>query len=130
MLLASFFKWWYGAGLKNRFSRLRDKLVQTSDFFSIGLLLKTFFQPFRMIDAQKLDKGALEDKLRNWFDRLVSRMIGAMLRLGVLLVGILALVARLVYSFVAMFLWLFIPVAPAACVILFVLGVAPSWLVQ
>ncbi len=128
MLLASFFKWWYGAGLKNRFERLTDKIIKTSDFFSIDLLIKTFFQPFRMIDSQKLEKGALEDKVRNWFDRLISRLIGAMIRFGVLLVGLLALLARLVYSLVAMILWLFVPFLPAVCVILFVLEVAPSWL--
>lgn len=130
MLLASFFKWWYGAGLKNRFQRLTDQLVRMSDFFSIDLLLKTFFQPFRMIDAHKLDKGALEDKVRNWFDRLVSRLIGAMLRFGVLLVGLVALLIRVFYGVVAMVLWLFVPALPAVCLILFILGVVPSWLAQ
>lgn len=130
MLLASFFKWWYGAGLKNRFHRLTDQVLKTSDFFSIDLLLRTFFQPFRMIDSQKLKKGALEDKIRNWFDRLISRLIGAMLRFGVLLVGMVALLMRVAYSVLVMILWLFVPILPAACVVLFILGVAPSWLVQ
>lgn len=127
MLIASFFKWWYGAGLVKRFRRLLAKLGQTTDFFSIDLLVKTLFQPFKMIDSQKID-GSIEMRLRNWLDRLISRMIGAMIRTFTLLAGIIVIVFQVILSVGAMVFWLAMPLVPVASTILFILGATPSWL--
>lgn len=128
MLVASFLKWWYGVGLKNRLERLIDALSKTTDFFSIDLLAKNFFQPFRMIDSEKLEKGALEDKLRNLFDRTISRIIGAGIRSVVLLAGTVAFLLHATWAILVMLAWFLMPFLPVACVLAYVWGVDLSWL--
>lgn len=128
MLLASFLKWWYGNGLKNHLARLGDGLLRTVDFFSVDLLAANLFQPFRMIDSAKLERGALEDKISNFLSRMVSRLIGAGIRSFVLVFGVLALILHLVWVVVLITAWLIAPTMPVASLILFVMGVAPLWL--
>ncbi len=128
MLIASFFSWWYGAGFVKQISMIKAKLSQLADFFSIGLLLKTLFQPFRMLDANSNVKGSLEAKIQALVGKLVSRLIGAFMRSLVMLVGIIALTGRLVMGILQVVFWLLMPVIPVICLILFAMGVAPTWL--
>ena len=127
MLIASFFSWWYSGGLKKRFELLGSKLDLTRDYFSIGLLLKTLFSPFRMIDANTLSQGSLDMRFRSWIDKLISSLIGAMIRTTVMIVGILALGLQSLLGLVGIIVWILTPVIPAACLILFALGWAPAW---
>lgn len=128
MLLANFLKWWYGSGFKNRCSRLGGDLLRTVDFFSIDLLANSLFQPFRMIDAQKIDKGALEERLSSFLDRLISRLVGASLRSLMLIVGSLVLILHLSWAILALLFWLSVPLLPVVSLILFTLRVVPPWL--
>ena len=128
MLLASFLKWWYGSGLKNHLLRLGDSLLRTIDFFSVDLLAINLFQPFRMIDSTKLERGALEDKISNFFSRIISRCIGAGIRSFVLIFGVLALTLHFLWTIISTLVWLATPIVPVTGLILFVIGVAPSWL--
>ena len=87
-------------------------LQRVNDQFSLGLLLKTLFQPFRQISANDRYGDALEDKIRAWFDRLVSRIIGAFIRLFTMAVGVVALIFTLILSLIMIVLWLALPVLP------------------
>ena len=128
MLLTSFFGWWYGAGFKKQLEMIQSRLIQMADFFSIGLLLKTLFQPFRMLDANTSTKGPLEVRLQVAMGKLVSRLIGAFMRSLVMLVGILALIGRALFGGLQVLFWLLMPIIPVICLILFAAGMAPSWL--
>ena len=60
MLAVSFLQWWYLRGWLAYFDGFRIKMRDMADFFSIGLLLRTLFQPFRQISADETgEKGAI-----------------------------------------------------------------------
>lgn len=96
---------------------LREKLASTVDFFSIDLLLRTFFAPFRQISAGRVD-GPLGVQMQAFFDRLISRMIGAMIRLVMIIVGILAIIFYGIVGIVWVMAWAFIPLLPILGVVL------------
>lgn len=127
MLIASFFGWWWTGGVVQLAKRLLAKLDSTRDFFSIGLLLRTLFQPFRMIDAGKVD-GPLEVRFRAAIDRLISRIIGGMIRTVVMIMGLVAIAIQAIGSAFCLIFWILMPFLPVVSLILFVLGVAPAWL--
>ena len=112
MAILSMFSWWYTKGLADHLGRVRRMLQLVSNQFSLGLLLKTLFQPFRQISANTNYGDALEDKIRAWFDRLVSRIIGAFIRLFTMAVGVVVLIFTLVLSVVLIVGWLVLPVLP------------------
>lgn len=124
MFIMGFLSWWYGMGWRGRVVRLREKIASTVDYFSIDLLLRTFFSPFRQISAGKTN-GPLNLQLHAFFDRLISRAIGAMVRLVMIIVGILAILLYSIVGAIMLVLWAVVPLTPFIGVFLFITGWIP-----
>jgi hypothetical protein len=124
MFIVGIFSWWYGRGWRQRATRLGDKLSGTIDYFSIDLLLRTFFSPFRQISAGKV-RGPLGVQLRAFFDRLISRIIGAMIRFTMIIMGCVAIVVYAVFGVILLLGWAAVPLIPVAGLVLFLSGWIP-----
>src|SRR5688572_16605203 len=111
MFIVGILQWWYGQGWRQRFSLLRERLASTMDYFSIDLLLKTFFSPFRQISAGKV-RGPLAVQMRAFADRLISRMIGAMVRFVMIIIGSVAILFHAVMGGLLVVGWAFVPIMP------------------
>ncbi|MBR3163928.1 hypothetical protein IKF15_01310 [Candidatus Saccharibacteria bacterium] len=123
MLFIDFFQWWYSQGWKQFVLGLIGKLRSAADFFSFGLLIRTLFSPFRQISANQYSEGSLDMRFRDFLDRLLSRIIGAIVRLAILITGSILFVVELVISLVLAILWPFLPLAPVCCLVCFFMGV-------
>jgi hypothetical protein len=118
MFVIGLMSWWYGRGWGDAARRVGKRLVGLEDYFSIDLLLKTLFSPYRQISAGKV-QGALGVQMRAFFDRLISRLIGAMIRLFTILVGVLALAFYAVVGLLILIIWAVVPLLPIAGIVLF-----------
>jgi hypothetical protein len=127
MLLMSLFSWWYSDGLKKELVYLAHAMGASLDFFSIGLLIKTLFAPFRQIDAGQAMQAPVDIQVRMFFDRLLSRIIGAVMRLVLIVVGAATLTVQLVGSVAAMAIYLLLPLLPVIGVAMYALGWTPKW---
>lgn len=111
-MLTAFFSWWYGAGWRRQATLVSEQLSGLSDTFSFQLLLRTLFSPFRQISAGAVD-GPLGVQLQAMLDKLISRMIGSMIRTTVIFVGLLVIGLAAVVGVVRIVLWpvwLFVPI--------------------
>jgi hypothetical protein len=124
MFIVGILQWWYGRGWAMRAVRLREKLMGTLDYFSIDLLLRTFFSPFRQISAGQV-RGPIGVQMRAFFDRLISRVIGAMIRLTMIIFGIVAITLYAVIGGVVVAVWGLIPFLPVLGIVLFLSGWVP-----
>lgn len=124
MFIVGLIGWWYGPGWRQRVSLVGERLAATLDFFSIDLLLRTLFSPFRQISAGGV-RGPLGVQLRAFFDRLLSRLIGAGIRLVLILVGSLALVATVLIGGLVIILWAVVPLLPIVGFMLLLIGWVP-----
>ena len=122
MLFISLFKWWYGSGWVQQARALSVRLDGLVDYFSIDLLAKTLFSPFRQDGAGRVD-GPLSVKMRALLDNLMSRMIGAVIRTVILLIGLISIAVFVVFCAAVLVVWFVVPVAPIIGVILAVMGV-------
>ncbi|MDB5184190.1 MAG: hypothetical protein JWO07_871 [Candidatus Saccharibacteria bacterium] len=122
LLVTELLKWWYTAGLRQRAQKVSLRLDGTIDYFSMDLLIKTLFSPFRQISAGKVD-GSLEVQLRAVVDKLFSRVIGAVVRIILLVVGCVTIALQIVLAVVVMILWVFVPLMPLIGLGLSVAGV-------
>lgn len=122
LLVTELLRWWYGDGLRERVRMIAGRLDGTIDYFSIDLLLKTLFSPFRQISAGKVD-GSLEVQFRAFVDKLFSRVIGAFIRLIILIVGGVTIALQVLLSTVVLLTWLCVPLAPIVGVVLAAAGV-------
>jgi hypothetical protein len=124
MFVVGILSWWYSAGWRQRLTMLKERLATTVDYFSIDLLAGTLFSPFRQISAGKVN-GPLGVKLHAFFDRLISRMIGAMVRSVMIIVGIGAIFLHSLIGVITLIVWAVIPLFPLIGIVLFSIGWVP-----
>jgi hypothetical protein len=123
LLVTELLKWWYTAGLRQRAQKISLRLDGTIDYFSMGLLLKTLFSPYRQISAGKVD-GPLEVKMQALIDKLFSRVIGAFIRLILLIIGGVTIGLIAILSIAMIILWLAAPIVPIVGLALSLMGIA------
>ena len=124
MFIVGILSWWYGTGWRQRAARLGERLKASMDYFSIDLLFRTFFSPFRQIAAGKV-KGPLGVQMRALLDRIISRIIGAMIRFVMIIVGSLAIGFHGVLGCISLVFWGLIPLLPLIGIVLFITGWIP-----
>lgn len=124
MLILGFTDWWYRAGWRNRAQLVSERLDKTLDYFSIMLLLKTFFAPFRQISAGKVN-GPLGVKIRAFVDRIISRLIGAMIRSFILIIGLFVIVFQAIVGLIILLAWPLVPLLPVIGFAMFTIGWTP-----
>jgi hypothetical protein len=125
MLGVSFLQWWYTRGWGIYFRGFRERMSNTADFFSIGLLLRTLFQPFRQISANETgERGGLEGALVAFFDRLLSRVIGFLVRVGLIITGVIAMTISFVLGSALAIIWPCVPLLPIAGIVVSTMGIA------
>jgi hypothetical protein len=127
MFLVGIISWWYGSGWKGQLRRVRDRLASTAGYFSIGQLFATLFSPYRQISAENIN-GSAGVRLRAFFDKTLSRVIGAVVRLCTILAGIILLLLQSIFELIILVIWLVLPVFPVVGLIVFVIGWAPKWM--
>lgn len=111
LLVTELLRWWYGDGLLVRLRLIANRLEGTMDYFSIGFLVKTLFAPFRQISAGRVD-GPLGVQFRAMIDRLFSRVIGAFVRIIILLVGGVMIGVQALLGLLFVLVWLLVPLLP------------------
>jgi hypothetical protein len=124
MFIVGILGWWYGRGWGMRAQMLRDKLMSTFDYFSIDLLLRTLFSPYRQISAGTV-RGPLNVQMRAFADRIISRMIGGMVRLTMIIIGSVALALYAVIGVILLVLWGIVPLLPLLGIVMMSTGWTP-----
>lgn len=122
MLITGLISWWYSDGYKLFANKLWTKLGDTIDLFSITSLLGTLFAPYRQIAANETGKS-IDDKLIAFIDRFVSRLVGGVARLGIIIIGIIVIVFQMIGSIISLVIWPVLPLSPIVFIMLAFTGV-------
>lgn len=113
MLLVGFFSWWYGAGWAGQLTDIGSGLSRVNDYFSIPNLLKTIFKPFRQISSNETGRS-LQGKFEALLDKLFSRMIGAVVRLLMIVAGLVSMLLLGMVGLMRLVIWPLFPLVPVA----------------
>ena len=124
MAITEMFFWWYSRGWQTFIAKARNSLASITDFFSMSSLIRTLFKPYRQISAKSASGTAsLDVKFHMFIDRLMSRFIGFMSRLILLLAGALIIIVGGIACLALIILWPFIPLLPIVGIVLATMGV-------
>ncbi|MEI6850602.1 MAG: hypothetical protein WCK26_01385 [Candidatus Saccharibacteria bacterium] len=126
MFLVGILSWWYGVGFISGVKNIKERFAISIDFFSLGLLFKTLFAPYKQISAGNVS-GPIGDQMHAFFDRTVSRLVGSFVRTFMIIFGLVAMFAQAVFGVLFLFIWLVIPFLPAIGLIIMVIGWVPQW---
>ena len=120
MLALQLFAWWYGRGWSSAGRNIPKILASISHAFSVPILLRTLFAPWRRIITYP--GASLEAKARAFGDNIVSRAVGLAVRLIVLLTACVMSALALVAGVVSFILWPLVPPAAAALIVKGIIG--------
>lgn len=108
MLLMQLLSWWYGRGWKRSAMSVRKHLTGVSHLFSVPILLRTLWSPWRRIVSYP--GASIDAKLRALGDNMVSRMIGFTVRLLVLFTAGISLLVTSLGGIMVIIAWPLVPV--------------------
>jgi hypothetical protein len=120
MLILQLASWWFGEGWRQVAKRGWQRLVGVSHLFSLPILIRTLWAPWRRIVTYP--GASIDAKLRAMGDNMVSRCIGFTVRTLVLIAAGLILGLTAAGSALSVIIWPLIPVAVPVLVIKAIIG--------
>jgi hypothetical protein len=121
MMIVALFSWWYGAGWARAASRIGSRMGAMLETFSVALLLRTLFDPFRQISAAQV-RGGFDAQLRALGDRMFSRVFGAFVRSLFILIGLVGALLAGIIGLIELIVWPVLPFLPLIGIGLAVMG--------
>jgi hypothetical protein len=113
-----FWKWYYSEAVKNVLAAWRNFVIFALNYFSIPLLLRTLFAPWKR-DITRKPRGLDIKKLFDYLAfNLISRGLGFLVRVITILVGIVFLILVAVAGAIFFVLWLVMPLVLLGLLIL------------
>lgn len=98
-----------------------------SILFRWGLLLKTWFAPFRQIDAGSRAGGSLDERIRRALDKLFVAIYWRFLRTFCDDYWCFFYIAgKTIFGLLGIILWIFAPILPIVFVVIFTTGWTPQ----
>ncbi|HET6924463.1 MAG TPA: hypothetical protein VFH39_01365 [Candidatus Saccharimonadales bacterium] len=107
MLAIKFLTWWYTAGWRDAGRRVNRQLSSVSDAFSVGILLRTLFAPWRRIISYP--GAGIDAHIHAALDNAVSRFIGFLVRMMALIAASVMLLVSMIGGAVVLLLWPLLP---------------------
>lgn len=124
MMIVALFSWWYGVGWAQRTKRSGTRIQLALEMFSVSLLLRTLFDPFRQISAGQV-RGSFDARMHAFGDRLFSRIFGAVVRSLFICIGVVLALFTGLFGLLELVIWPVIPLFPVMGLILMVIGWKP-----
>jgi hypothetical protein len=115
MFLVAFVQWWYGPGWRDTANRLSVRLEQTYLTFSVPILLRTMFAPWRRIITYP--GASIGDRLRAVLDNLISRGVGFCVRLMALIIAALIIATYVLLGGILLIIWPVMPLLGPALIV-------------
>lgn len=125
MIILTLWQWWYRYGWQAAARALLRLLHATLHNFSVPVLVRTLFAPWKQTVNVAGPNTPLPVRLQWWVGNQVSRFLGAFIRIIVLGVAIVFLTATAITGGVLLLLW---PFAPVAVVGGFIMAVVRIWI--
>lgn len=111
MFVVLLFSWWYGSGWSWLARRSAAKYRLVSEALSVGILLKTFFAPWKQIQSTT----TLQNFIQTTVDNIVSRVVGMAVRTLMLFTALILYLFLAIFTIASFIAW---PVIPLLVVIL------------
>lgn len=108
-LFGYYFWWHYTTGIKDFWGVASNLIVFVYNFFSINVLAGSLFSPWRRLGEQYTGGFDLAELLSVWTINFLMRIVGAIFRSILIIIGLLFLVLSLVISVASFVVWLLWP---------------------
>ena len=108
-ILIQYFLWHFLEQSKAILKAWKNFLLFNLNYFSIPLLIKTFFSPWRRYSWSYGKGFDLKRYFSVFISNLISRLLGAAIRFFLIAIGILAEISLILLGIIVFLGWLFLP---------------------
>lgn len=115
MLFVGFLQWWYGPGWRKMSARLGIRVRNTFLLFSVPMLIKTLFAPWRRIITYP--GTSMQARMRAGLDNLISRFVGLMVRLISLVTAFALITIYAIFGGLLLIAWPLLPLLGPALIV-------------
>jgi len=120
MVIANLLSWWYSHGWQWLISSFGNILKDINNAFSIPILLRTWFSPWKQIQTPSTFRNFFQSAI----DNLISRFVGAAVRTGMIIGALVASIATMLLACLSVVIWPLLPLSIIILPILFLGGVS------
>ncbi len=114
-VLHHYILWHYGRAFGEILHLYKNFFWFIAHFFSLKQLFRSFFAPFKRITAHRGETFSLEDLAGFVVINLISRIIGFILRLIIILIGIATLLLLTIALLLTYTAWVCAPILITGC---------------
>lgn len=107
--VAYYTKWHYSKGMRELFRNWMDFLWFLTEFFSLGILVKTLFSPWERMGEGYASGFHPSEIMQTFLVNTLMRIVGFCIRIIVLSIGFVFLVVSLIVGSIIMICWFLFP---------------------
>jgi hypothetical protein len=110
LFLPYYFRWHYSKAISNLVLSLKEIVIFIPRFFSIPILFRTLFAPWRRLGegyTKGFDPGAF---FQTFLLNLILRIVGFVMRLLTISIALILLVLGVMLSLLVLLIWILFPV--------------------
>ncbi|MBP9842921.1 MAG: hypothetical protein KBC62_02860 [Candidatus Pacebacteria bacterium] len=108
-IIGDYVRWHYTRAFGELFHLWLNFLWFIIHFFSLKELMTSLLSPWRRMTEQKRQGWNFEDMMSYIIINLLSRIIGFIMRSGVIIIGLVCLTITIITGAILFLLWLFLP---------------------
>lgn len=108
-IILGYLKWHYGRAIRSLGQVWGNFLIFTYDFFSIKLLYKNFFDPWKRMSDSYPKSFDFKKYFYAFITNLIVRLVGIIMRLVLLGVGLICYILLAILYLPALIIWLLLP---------------------
>lgn len=108
-LILSYFIWHYSQAFRDIYYLYKNFIWFIYHFFSIKVLTKTLFSPWRKLNEAYRGGWSLNAFFETFAVNIIMRIVGFFVRLSIIVIGVMCLAVTFISEIVTFFLWLFLP---------------------
>ena len=109
LIIPNYLAWHYGEAYRDIIRLWTNFLWFFGNFFSLTLLIKTFFAPWKRIKEGRGARFSLENIAEAVVTNTVMRLVGALMRSAVILAGSIAVLAVFWLGILLIAVWTLLP---------------------
>ena len=109
VLFAQYIQWHFVDAPRALVKGWGNILWFNANYFSVGMLLKTFFAPWKGIAWQKNRGFNIGNVIEVAFSNIISRVIGAVVRAPIILIGLAGMIGIFVVGVALLLFWFLLP---------------------
>lgn len=108
-LVLEYFAWWYTDGFIRLLKYLKAFVVVLADNFSVRVILRTFFQPWKR-DIASTKGLSLDKRFQVWVGNLIARVFGMIIKGITFVIFLLFFIVLIVFELLIFIVWLLFPI--------------------